>query len=294
MKKLTFAIIASCAAVLLFWGTAQASSATDCNSGLITGCTYDDELMIELDDEDCDCVPEYDRFAHPVDNCPTVANTDQADWDEDGKGDACTDTDGDTVMDDVDNCMEIFNANQADEDGDGIGDICEDSDSDGWMDIEDNCPTTANTSQYDNDEDGVGDVCDNCPLVDNTSQLDADEDGIGDACSNDDDGDGISDTVDNCQLRYNPDQDDTDADGRGDACDNCLDIPNADQTDSDSDGVGDACEKIITANVDPIPYAFGDGGCSITPAGTSAGTAISLILLGLGLIPVTIRRYRNS
>jgi hypothetical protein len=47
------------------------------------------------------------------DNCPSVANADQADDDSDGVGNAC------------DNCPSVANAGQADSDGDGVGDACE-------------------------------------------------------------------------------------------------------------------------------------------------------------------------
>lgn len=48
-----------------------------------------------------------------VDNCPAVANADQADGDGDGKGNLC------------DNCPTISNSDQADADGDGTGNLCE-------------------------------------------------------------------------------------------------------------------------------------------------------------------------
>jgi len=217
---------------------------------------------------DCDG----DGVADGTDNCPGIANADQADGDGDGIGDAC------------DNCPAVANADQADRDSNGIGDACQDTDGDGIIDIADNCPTTANADQADADGDGVGDVCDicpghddhqdtdhdgvpdgcdNCPAAYNPSQADGNGNGIGDACD-DRDGDGVVDASDNCVDTPNPGQEDHDHDGVGDACDPCTDtdgdgfgnpgfpqntcpvdncpfIYNPDQRDSDGDGVGDAC-----------------------------------------------------
>src|SRR5262249_13870622 len=60
-------------------------------------------------DADRDTVPDAD------DNCPRVANTDQADLDHDGQGDACdADLDGDGAANTSDNCPQVANADQAD------------------------------------------------------------------------------------------------------------------------------------------------------------------------------------
>lgn len=71
------------------------------------------------------------------------------------------DTDGDGVVDDDDNCPTTPNADQADKDNDGKGDACDpDNDNDGVDDDKDNCPAVANADQADFDKDGVGDACD--------------------------------------------------------------------------------------------------------------------------------------
>lgn len=109
-----------------------------------------------------------DGVAEHIDNCPAVANADQADNDGDGIGDVCdavadADVDDDGVANDVDNCPTIANADQADNDGDGIGDACDvtlDADGDSILDAVDNCPLVTNLSQLDSDDDGIGDACD--------------------------------------------------------------------------------------------------------------------------------------
>ena len=72
------------------------------------------------------------------DNCPAVANHDQAEADGDGIGNAC------------DNCPEKCNSQQRDADGDGIGDICDPTASCGGSSqpaCEQQCtPTTGSTT----------------------------------------------------------------------------------------------------------------------------------------------------
>lgn len=71
------------------------------------------------------------------------------------------DTDGDGRGRTCDNCPDDFNYDQADNDEDGKGDRCDpDDDNDGVLDGDDNCPFVPNADQADSDKDGLGDRCD--------------------------------------------------------------------------------------------------------------------------------------
>ena len=133
---------------------------------------------------------DMDGIVDADDNCPMVANEDQADMDDDGAGDVCDDDrDGDTVANDTDNCPDAANEDQANLDEDGTGDVCDD----------------------DIDGDGAANEADNCPLTANPEQGDVDEDGAGDACDDDSDNDGVANLDDNCPLVDNPGQEDGDS-----------------------------------------------------------------------------------
>ncbi len=136
----------------------------------IKTCSYADTDADTIGDA-CDLCPndadndiDGDGDCGEVDNCPAVANANQANADGDAFGNAC------------DNCPSVANADQADADADGDGDAC------------DNCPSIANSDQGDTDGDGDGDACDNCVNTANADQADADGDGVGDVCETADGG----------------------------------------------------------------------------------------------------------
>ena len=228
------------------------------------------------DDDDGDTILDLD------DNCPLFSNTDQADLDGDGQGDACDDDlDGDTIVNLEDNCPADANGDQANADTDSEGDACDlDDDGDGWDDLEDNCPLVANTDQADLNGDGTGNLCDddkdgdgivdladNCELVANSDQADLDIDGLGDLCDLDDDGDTIADSLDNCPRVSNSDQANLDSDGDGDLCD----------LDDDGDTVADlddACPMTSGDGPAGCPLAT-DTGADTTETDTGADTTVT-------------------
>lgn len=143
----------------------------------------DGDVVFDFSDSDGDGAVEC------ADNCPAVANTNQANGDGDALGDACdacpfdaaNDVDADGVCGNVDNCPAVANANQANADGDLLGDACDvcpldalnNADADTVCGDVDNCPAVANTNQTDTDGDFFGDACDNCIDVFNPAQFDA-------------------------------------------------------------------------------------------------------------------------
>ena len=154
-----------------------------------------DAIALSLSDGDEDGV------TNDLDNCQDVANADQADLDQDDKGDVCdADIDGDGVANEEDDFPKDSTETQ-DSDQDGVGDVrdafdddpkeFEDTDGDGVGDNADAFPDDSAETQ-DTDNDGVGDVRD--AFDDDPNEFeDTDGDGRGDVADPDDDGDGFSD-----------------------------------------------------------------------------------------------------
>ncbi|MDA8911769.1 thrombospondin type 3 repeat-containing protein [Pseudomonadales bacterium] len=154
-----------------------------------------DAIALSLSDGDEDGV------TNDLDNCQDVANAEQADLDQDGKGDVCDeDIDGDGVANEDDDFPKDSTETQ-DSDQDGVGDVrdafdddpkeFEDTDGDGVGDNADAFPDDSAETQ-DTDNDGVGDVRDAFPDDPNEFE-DTDGNGVGDVADPDDDGDGFSD-----------------------------------------------------------------------------------------------------
>jgi hypothetical protein len=194
-----------------------------------------------------------DGVLDSVDNCPDVANGDQADSDNDTVGDACdgcpddankndpgtcgcgiadTDTDSDGTPDCVDSCP--GDGTKTEPGVCGCGNPETDTDSDGTPDCVDNCPDdNAKTEPgvcgcgtpetvTDSDGDGFVDCLDAFP-DDGSEWLDTDNDKTGNNADLDDDNDGMPDAYEEANG-HDPLVDDSQADADGDGRNNLLEF----------------------------------------------------------------------
>jgi|GEM_PF-6085670 len=187
-----------------------------------------------------------DGIIDAQDNCPNTPNSDQADADNDGTGDACEQNPM-TCMTDADCPVGGVCANgtclpgqppipACSTDADcAAGELCVRGEC--QSDPQGACTQDADCGQDEGCFDGAclacgidhdGDGMIDCPVSSNSCSTDADcADGelcVNGACEfdntrGDTDGDGIIDEQDNCPMTPNPSQVDTDGDGVGDDCD---------------------------------------------------------------------------
>lgn len=182
-----------------------------------------------------------DGLGDNSDNCANKANANQADFDNDGIGDACDpDKDNDGYLN-ANDAFPYDASEWSDIDGDGIGDNSDpDRDGDGHNNNQDAFPNDP-SEWADSDGDGVGNNDDNCPNNANAGQADLDGDGLGNPCDADRDGDGYANSEDG--FPDNPNEWlDTDGDGIANNSDPDMDgdgLNNSVDPDQDGDGLRD-------------------------------------------------------
>ena len=120
-----------------------------------------------------------------LDNCPATPNTDQADMDADGVGNACdADIDGDGFDNNADNCPRNASLDMTDSDNDLDGDICDaDDDNDSVADVDDAFPLDP-VYNADSDSDGMPDAFETDNGLDPNDPADAAGDLDGDGRNN--------------------------------------------------------------------------------------------------------------
>jgi hypothetical protein len=200
-----------------------------------------------------------DLFIDSLDNCPSIANDDQANSDDDELGDACDTDDDDDGRLDADDCAPLDSATYQPY----MAYLDTDLDTIGTGDLLAICAAASLPSGY-----SASASNDNCPLLSNVLQTNSDADFDGDACDANDDNDAALDVNDCARIDaskwqlysayLDADNDDVGTGGLISVCgpavlpenytvtatnDNCPSIANPAQVNADSDEQGDKCDS---------------------------------------------------
>ncbi len=105
-----------------------------------------------------------DKIGDNSDNCPALQNSEQKDYDLDGKGDECDEnSDNDGLLNSEETTLGTDMAK--------TDPLKEDSDGDGWNDGDDTCPAINSQIQTDSDNDGFGQPCDCADVIGELNSL---------------------------------------------------------------------------------------------------------------------------